>query len=93
MAHVNTTGALTDDTGTTVTQVNLTGQANYLHIRVDKPTYMKIVNGTGTTQSGTAVGLLIATGVVNTFVCGNPPPTHIYWVSTGAGNFGLLETF
>jgi hypothetical protein len=95
MAHVMTTGALPNSSGSTATWQALTGRADYVHIRVDGITYMKFVDTTGgsATGSGTGIGLILSTAETNTFVCGKPGPKYICWVSTGTDEFAILETF
>jgi hypothetical protein len=93
MAHVTTTGGLPKSTGVTGTLQPLTGKADYIHIRVDGVTYMTFRDSTGSTGSGTGIGLILTTGDVHTFVAGKPGPKYISWVATSTAEFAIVETF
>ena len=93
MAHVTTTGSLPNSTGSTANQQALSGQADYVHVRVDSITYAYFADSTSDAGVSTGKGMILSTGETHTFTAGNPGPKYIYWVATGTNPFSIIETF
>jgi hypothetical protein len=91
MGIVHTTGTLDASTGSTGTQLTLTGQAKWIYLAVSAQTYVFFAGNTNSTGTGTGLGLTIATGDTYVFQFHPGDAKYLYHVATAANPYSIME--
>lgn len=93
MAIVNTSGTLDASTASTGTMVPLSGKAEWIYLSVYAQTYFRFVGSTGTTGSGTSIGLTVASGDTYPYQVKPGEAKYFLHVATGALPYYIMEVY
>jgi hypothetical protein len=93
MAIKTTTGTLDASTASTGTMVPLSGQAQWIYVSVWARTCAYFTGTTGTTGTGTDIGLQLASGEVYPFQFQPGQAKYFLHVATGALPYAIMEVW